>query len=624
MLFSETLLILLVAVIAVAIVGIAVFIYYRYQKLSRMPAKRILSMETSDSSLTSGKTVSPPIYGTPTDQAPLPELVPENLIEESLTGNKDLPHQKPPSDTQQKDKQTGQNGDTSIIDNSTPFPTSEPLQTGAEESQTIFDSVSTNHSVSATSSGQSSPPTAEFPHEKSFVADPLPTLPTGPARYRDRRSARRAIPAHVEAGKQPNRRTPSLRQSDAKLRLYIDSNRKSIHLSIVLSRPKGFPDQIELDVIGSEAINIVNDEPVDAFFDDERYEDIDVDWTPSLLTDELRLLDTKQSLKWVRGARPFHLFAPVEGESGFLTVSTADIGTEHIIVCREEDVMEIYAIATDNGSLQPKRIQEWTDIPSGWAVLTGYTPQHSAPQAKSRFRPLCPDKETKIRLDGGMPVRNKTYAEGHAPRILIDHLTPNDKVFIGGFNATRQSDGSWIAPGFDIPGKHRIVVEAGPSLTYSVLPDPEKAENWQIWDAADGAAWNQIAVCGARIFTDDNSIIMACESKWNARAIGPCADVQSFVSRNDDVPAAIAILQFSPAFILLSEGPRRHQGKVIWQGRDLIDVGPCMQKNPDMKWVDSVRRAKARNLILCPKISGAESAWRSVTEVARRIKKSKI
>src|SRR5262249_43947207 len=100
-----------------------------------------------------------------------------------------------------------------------------------------------------------------------------------PAVHQDRRGARRNSIAAARAGSQPSS-YPAVRQAEAKLCLAVDPVRRNVRLSIVLLRPEGFPERIEVDLGHRETAHA---------FDDTRYDDIDVAWTTDFLAGELRL-----------------------------------------------------------------------------------------------------------------------------------------------------------------------------------------------------------------------------------------------------------------------------------------------------------------------------------------------
>jgi len=91
-----------------------------------------------------------------------------------------------------------------------------------------------------------------------------------------------------------------LRQAEAKLRLAVDPIRRYVALSLVLDRPEGFPDTVEIDFNGPQTVGA---------YDASRYDDLDLAWTAELLAGELRISDKRQRLEWLRSSRDIHLFA---------------------------------------------------------------------------------------------------------------------------------------------------------------------------------------------------------------------------------------------------------------------------------------------------------------------------
>lgn len=528
----------------------------------------------------------------------LTKPISESTDEDPLARNGNFPYLGEPTDVEQNDKEAERNDEVPATeeDGSPEFP------------------------------DQPSASFPELPHE------PLPADPTNsfrPTRYNPRHGARRAVSADKSKQHEARASVSAFRRAEVGLRLYINRNRKSVHLSIVLSRPEGFPDRIELKSDGIE-LKIPGDGWVCAF-NDERYDDVEVDWTSELLKNEFRLADTEQRLTWIRRLRPFHIFAPGKpGEFALLTVSKVTIGAEHVILCHESAIPEIHAVAKNTGSQPLQVIQEWMGIPPGWVVVTGYTPVHSCrSQIKPDLRPLDPLEEMKIQLVGGLHIRGNFYAEGWTPRIFIEPFPHGCEVRIDECIATSKNDNSWEVPGFDSPGKHLIDVIPGPSLTYQILPDPGVKEYHQIWNAhpaqdflTNNTTEDRIVICGAHVSTATNSTVIACESKWNAVALGKYANAQALIQRND-APAVVAILCFEPSFIVLSSGRRRHQGKVIWLGHDSGNVCFRDWKMRDMKWANRVRSIAARRLNIYPNTAEARFAWRSAAVAARRVRREK-
>src|SRR3546814_8967629 len=74
--------------------------------------------------------------------------------------------------------------------------------------------------------------------------------------------------------------------------------RRTAALSAVLARPAGYPGRISL-LLGEGA-------EVGAYSED-RYDDVDIEWTAGLLSGEVRL-DCEEGYQWLRSGRRIHIF----------------------------------------------------------------------------------------------------------------------------------------------------------------------------------------------------------------------------------------------------------------------------------------------------------------------------
>ena len=247
----------------------------------------------------------PPVEAAPSPRETPPQEpppVPATSVEEPSSRGEDLPEKEAPTGSEPIEDRI-ECGDVPAFDGTEHLPLSnELLRAMPVEALPAPEVFPDGHAAPAAPSDQLPPAPVEPPEKVIRPAEPSPAPPRQQARHRDRRGSRRTVPARAQEARQPDRTSVSaLRQAEAKLRLAIDSNRKSIRLSIVLARPEGFPDRIEPKAAGAE--------PVYAF-DGDRYDDVDIDWTPGFLNAELRLADVEQQLEWLRSARPFHLFGP--------------------------------------------------------------------------------------------------------------------------------------------------------------------------------------------------------------------------------------------------------------------------------------------------------------------------
>lgn len=433
-----------------------------------------------------------------------------------------------------------------------------------------------------------------------------PAIPRPQAIFRDRRGARKPSALKDTDAPQRERRAARFRQADARLRLLVDRIRKRVGLAVVLLKPEGFPEEAEIDGTSVLAFEL-------------RYDDIDQEWSNVLLDGEFRLRDGAQGLEWIRGARPFHLFAGLPGETGLMSISAAPLAGDCTIVCRARDIEAIAAAAAEAGSPELRRLADFEGVPSEWAVLGGYAPVRALTDPTEWVKPLDPGANIVIALSDGFEVRHATYAEGGAPLVRIEGMPGNCKVFIDAAPAERQEDGSWTAPGWDAPGQHRVVVVPGPSRSYNVMPDPARCDGWETWSANDDVGpllSGSAAVCGAMVFCPDGRTVLATEPASSVIALGAQHEI-NFLAVRRDAPAAIAVLPFEPLFAILSSGGRRDSNKIL-----VLDFpATAAEHKPrkfDNRWVSTIREMAARRVPVRPETPAARAAWRSITKEARR------
>lgn len=377
-----------------------------------------------------------------------------------------------------------------------------------------------------------------------------------PAVYRDRRGLRRA--GGQTSGTNAGNSSPL---AEARLRLLLDPVQRSVSLSVVLMRPEGFPHIIRPILDGEGQIEA---------FDDSRYDDLGIAWTSELLEGELRIL-SDEGLQWLRAGRAVHVFSENPVESGMISVGAARLGIPHAVVCKEDELEAIRAAAAATGSPSLASHENWHGIPDGWAVLSGYRPGHAAgAMLPAQLSSLDPGMEVEITLRGGLAVRTSVYAEGKPPRIGIAPLPDGASVTIGGIPAKQVHDGAWEAAGWDSPGHHLVDVVPGPSFTYQIMADPMVNGEWQFWDAHPerfGAGsrdpWGRAEICGSAVRGPDGEAVVAAISQPVLIALGERRQAVSLKPRSD-VPASVAMVSESPAFLVAATGLRRKQGRIIW------------------------------------------------------------
>jgi hypothetical protein len=255
-------------------------------------------------------------------------------------------------------------------------------------------------------------------------------------------------------------------------------------------------------------------------YSDDRYDDVDLPWTPDLLAGELRI-ECRRGIQWLRSARQVHIFTRDPNEPGMVSVGAVRAGIEHAIVCQSNDVEAVRLAAASVGSVELQTHEYWRGIPAGWTILSGYTPTRAAePSLPRGLQSLDPGEGIEISLMGAPPVRANVFAAGQPPRILITPEPGRATVTIGGAPATPTPDGSWVASGWDAPGEHMIDVVPGPSLSYEIIADPWVADGWDFWDAHSNRfqvglkePWANARICGAQIRGPADDYIVAAETQ---------------------------------------------------------------------------------------------------------------
>lgn len=463
---------------------------------------------------------------------------------------------------------------------------------------------------------QPSEPEAEAPAEVVPASRPRPSKP---AQHRDRRGQRRPAQPKVAAVSSEGSPAPAaaLRTpAEARLRLIIHPIRRTVSISAVLARPAGYPDRITLLLGAGTEIGA---------YGEDRYDDADLEWTPSLLSGEVRL-DSREGYQWLRSSRRIHIFSEQANEQGLMSVGSATLNSASAVVCTREDAEAVRSAAVACGSPELVSHDRWTGVPEGWAVLSGYRPAHAASMALDLYlTTLNPGVGAEIRLSGGLQVRSGSFAQGCPPKIEIQPFPAGAEVTIDGRPAEVNDDGCWRAEGWDRPGDHLVDVVPGPSLTYRIVGDPWTEGGWESWDAHSGrflmpndAPWARTQICGASVSGPSGEHVLAAEAMSSVIVLGLRRGVAMLRVR-PDAPVAVGLLREVPAFLISSSGPRRIQGRVDWLAPP---SGERLARLIDLSWVAVVRSAASRRLPLGTDSPAGQEAWRRARARARRYRKA--
>lgn len=452
--------------------------------------------------------------------------------------------------------------------------------------------------------------------EASGATVPAKKVRSKPARHRDRRGQRRAPLPQVTAAQEKPAETAVLERrapAEARLRLMIHPVRRAVSLSVVLARPAGYPGEITLRLEAGIGVSA---------YDESRYDDVDLAWTPSLLSGEIRL-DCREGYQWLRSGRRIHIFSETADEPGLMSTGSAIMAVSSTIVCREEDAETVQSIARKCGSAELTSYDRWSGIPDGWTVLSGYRPAHAASSAiEADCSVLDPGIGVTIGLSGDQEIRAGSFAQGSPPKIEITPFPVGANVTIDGIPAKIEADGGWRAAGWDQPGDHLIDIVPGPSASYRIVSDPWLNGGWESWDAhparfmsSPQAPWGRALICGARVSGQAGEHLIAAETTATMIALG-LQRGSAILQPRPDAPVSVGLLSEPPAFLISALGRRRTQGRVTW-------LAPPPQGSSsrviDHLWVTAVRAAASKRL---PFIGASgQDVWRKARERARRYRR---
>jgi hypothetical protein len=437
--------------------------------------------------------------------------------------------------------------------------------------------------------------------------------------HRDRRGRRRnAKLASLATPTETARTSVSQPPAEAWLRLALHPIQQTAVLTLVLSRPVGFPERAFVE-FGGKLVEF-------GAYDERRYDDIDVDWRPDLLAGELRV-ETADGFRWVRSARRVHIFSGDPAEPDLVSVPAARLGAEHTLLSRVEDTALVEAVARATGSPELRPHDHWQGIPDGWRVFSGYIPIHAAEGISDlAFQPLDPGFDIKIELAGGIAIRRGVFTQGHPPRIEISTLPEGATVSIGGERASLNIEQGWEAPGWNAPGQHIVDVVPGPSLTYEIMADPADGVGWTAFELDDNRfpgcePWARAQICGAVVTGPSGEQVFAHETRPTLVALGS-HDHATVLHQRVGVGVSVGLLPAAAEFLVVSWGQRRHQGTIVWLGLEGASEPVRSARRSVFAWAGVVRGLASRRLpVEGTDSSLARRAWQSTVCRARNLKR---
>lgn len=238
---------------------------------------------------------------------------------------------------------------------------------------------------------------------------------------------------------------------------------------------------VEIAVSGS------GDPPELLALQDEWYQDVVLPDTGALLRRGIEwegTLSDGQVVRWSLSGREIYVLCRHNDLHGFVSTPRLIFGEEHeqIVLCTAARVQEVRRAIELTGSPNPATLDGTTGIPPDWVGLRGVFPR--TPVAPSPlgdiFDALRPLADVDVVLTGGIRLERLTWLIGYPPHIrLHGDIGATGNVVIDGQEATLNPDGTYVVPGWDLPGQHQVWC-ASASRSYSI---GEGAEDWEAWDA---------------------------------------------------------------------------------------------------------------------------------------------
>lgn len=229
------------------------------------------------------------------------------------------------------------------------------------------------------------------------------------------------------------------------------------------------------------------------------------DWYEDLYSDNLgddlqhglelkaRLADDRRP-RWLLSGRDIYVLASHPEASGFVSTSRLELGRSHVVLCTLGILKEVEALLNAAGCQGYTKFDESHNLPIGWAGLRGVLPTSAIPLevGSDPFYAIKPAPDINIAFEGGVRLRNSVWLSGYPPQIkLLGQTDGTVKVLIDGKEAQCTDTGSFLVPGYELPGEHSVYCESlSCSRSYSIEEPPD---SWLEWPAYH---YGQADICG--------------------------------------------------------------------------------------------------------------------------------
>jgi hypothetical protein len=344
--------------------------------------------------------------------------------------------------------------------------------------------------------------------------------------------------------------------------------------------------------------------------------------------------------RWSLSGHEIYVLSACDDLRGFVSTPRLVLGGRHVVFCVPERLLEVEEAIRLTGSPTPKLLDEAAGMPSGWIGLRDVIPHKPVQPSLTgdildALRPLA---DIQIAFEGGIRLERGTWLAGYPPEIRL-HGSPGaaNTVIIDGNEASLGADGTYTAPGWDLPGSHAVWCTSS-TRTYSLRSGEEE---WDVWDAhswpVDTSSvkdhWARAAICGALVrpatVTDEDLQTIVVPAR-NPVLIGAKPGQIARCGFRTDIQAPICAgsIDFEPVWALPADP--FHSEKRVARVLLLGDTTPVYNLEHayrsshewvrlTLEWCSAILAAGRKGLLVEPGTGYAIALWRDYKRQAKSL-----
>jgi hypothetical protein len=296
------------------------------------------------------------------------------------------------------------------------------------------------------------------------------------------------------------------------------------------------------------------------------------------------------------------VFTAREGVFGFVTTPRVVIGQENIVLCHSSIEGKVRAYASTTNAKELVEVVG-PGIPSDWKCLRGYYPQRpsSTEPSEEVLLALNPRPDAALMLTGGLSLSRSEWLIGYPPAIHVVGALPDGiAVTIDSAPAAQGDSGSWIANGWDDPGRHTVQF-GGLTRSYELVAGKESWNEWPAHIERTGTvcgALVQGTACRRPTVLEQSAWLLGCEPGQVLFAHGCTA----------------AYPEFEPIWAVRSVQSKRKARSYLLAKSVSPRERATLDPSAIREWCQLVRSSAAAE-------SSSRSLWREYAAFARKLRR---